>query len=177
MAENRMTMDIEEICSLYSQRLFHVAYSITRDHHHAQDVVQDTFIKAYQKLDTLEDHSKVGAWLSSIATRTAIDYVRKEKRKSEVFLENSIVESNQLHFSSSQDVEKEVELALFEEEIQHVINNLSTDQKNVFLLKIKAGLKEKEIAEKLKLKQGTVKTNLYRAKRHLKSMMVERSLA
>ncbi|MDZ5471520.1 RNA polymerase sigma factor [Bacillus sp. 31A1R] len=177
MSEIHNSIDMNDICEKYSKRLFQVAFCITRDHYLAQDVVQETLIKAYQKMDTVKEVEKLGSWLSSIATRTAIDFVRKEKRKNETMLEGSVLEDKNVHLIANQDVEKEVEVSLLKEEIGRVINGFSSDAKNIFLLKIKEGLKEKEIASKLHINEGTVKTKVYRARKQLKMELAEQYLA
>ncbi len=164
-------VDMNEICSKYSGRLFQAAYGITKDYHKAEDVVQDTFVKAYKKMDTIQDVDKMGPWLARIATRTAIDYIRKEKRNNEVFFENTILdESHNSTLQSTRNVEKEVELTFLQEEVLRFIEGLSIDKRNVFLLKMN-GLQEKEIAQQLDLKQGTVKTNFYRVRKQLKTIL------
>lgn len=168
---------MNEICTKYNQRLFHVAYCITRDHYLAQDVVQETLIKAYQKIETIQDMDKIGSWLSSIATRTAIDFIRKERRKNETMLESSVLEDKNLNMISTQDVEKEVEVNFLQQEIEDAINGFSTEAKNIFLLKTKEGLKEREIAQLLDMNEGTVKTKVYRARKQLKAILAEKNLA
>jgi len=167
--------DMRKICETYNNRLFRVAYCITRDHYLAQDVVQETFIKAYLKMDMVEDEEKLGAWLSAIATRTAIDFIRKEKKINERSAMLADIENTAIKMD--QNVEQEVEMNLLNEKIGDFIGTLSSDQKKVFLLKIKHGLKEKEIAEQLKINQNTVKTRIYRVRKQLKEAFVEQGLA
>nr|WP_249365706.1 RNA polymerase sigma factor [Cytobacillus citreus] len=166
---------MKEICDLYNKRLFHVAYGITRDYYLAQDVVQETLIKAYLKIDTIQEKEKIGAWLSAIATRTAIDFIRKERKTNENLEAYTDLDNAQVRMN--QNVEEEVEINLLNEKINDCINSLSTDQKKVFMLKIRHGLKEREIAELLELNQNTVKTKLYRVRKYLKEMLLEKDLA
>ena len=168
---NCFCMDMNEICKLYSKRLFQVTYCITRDYYLAQDAVQETLIKAYQKMDTIEEPEKIGAWLSAIATRTAIDIVRKERKLSERTASHIEIETTNIKMD--QNVEQEVEVNLLKEQIYQAIDSLSLDQRKVFLLKINNGLKEKEIANLLKLSQNTVKTKIYRVRKQLKEMLIE----
>ncbi|WP_338030864.1 RNA polymerase sigma factor [Cytobacillus citreus] len=169
------SVDMKEICDLYNKRLFHVAYGITRDYYLAQDVVQETLIKAYLKIDTIQEKEKIGAWLSAIATRTAIDFIRKERKTNENLEAYTDLDNAQVRMN--QNVEEEVEINLLNEKINDCINSLSTDQKKVFMLKIRHGLKEREIAELLELNQNTVKTKLYRVRKYLKEMLLEKDLA
>jgi len=61
---------------------------ITNDHYLAQDVVQETFAKAFNQLHRLKDPEKTGAWLGTIATTTAIDIIRKRNRWNDVVTED-----------------------------------------------------------------------------------------
>jgi RNA polymerase sigma factor (sigma-70 family) len=163
------TVDMNDLCNRYNGRLFQGAYTITKDYHLAQDVVQETLWKAYQKIETLKETDKIGAWLSSIATRTAIDVMRKRQRETMLV---PIEEDKNEHLSTNQSVEHEVVLSLLEEEIQDAINELPTDSKNIFLLKTKDGLREKEIAQLLQITESTVKNKVYRARQQIKSLIV-----
>ncbi|MEH7385649.1 RNA polymerase sigma factor [Bacillus sp. JJ1521] len=87
-----MELHFSEIYNEYHSRLFRISYSITRDVHMAEDVVHETFIKAINKIDTIEDNRKIGAWLSTIATRTAIDFVRMERSKKGIPMEQEMLE-------------------------------------------------------------------------------------
>lgn len=166
---------MKEICENYQKRLFHIAFSITRDHYLAEDVVQETLIKGYKHLHTVEDKEKLGAWLSSIATRTAIDFLRKEKRlKGNV---DGYAELEQLNLSHSQSVEGIAEASFLQAEIAGFIQSLAPDQRKLFLLKINDGMKEKEIAEMLNLNPNTVKTRIYRVRKQLKEKLTEFDIA
>ncbi|WP_445506550.1 RNA polymerase sigma factor [Niallia sp. 03190] len=162
--------DISKIFPLFYQRLFQISYSITRDRHLAEDVVQETFIKAMKKMGSIEDEKKIGAWLSVTATRTAIDFVRKERKKQGIVMEIDII--NAFGKTQKQHVEDKVEADLFFDRINAAIGRMNKDYQKVFLLKIKQGLKENEIAEILGIKHCTVKTRIYRARKQLKILFL-----
>ncbi|WP_321202543.1 sigma-70 family RNA polymerase sigma factor [Bacillus sp. CRN 9] len=166
---NRKETLMKELCGQYEKRMYHIAYRITRDHYTAQDVVQESFVKAYMKLDTLQDHEKIGSWLAAITTRTAIDVVRKERLTKE--RTESIDDWEKSNLRMKQNVEDEVAAHIIEEKISRFIDSISTDQQNVYQLKMKAGLKEKEIAALLQLNQNTVKTKIYRLRKQLKQLL------
>ncbi|PWW28292.1 RNA polymerase sigma-70 factor (ECF subfamily) [Cytobacillus oceanisediminis] len=165
-------IDFSELYSLHYKRLFHISLSITRDAYLAEDVVQETFIKAMKKAETIEDKQKVGAWLAVIAGRTALDFVRKEKRKPTIPMEQEMIEC--LGKKTMQNVEQEVQSGFMAEEINSAIRQLTRDYQDVLFLKLDKGLKEHEIASILNLKQSTVKTRIFRARKQLK-MMVQMS--
>ncbi|WML28877.1 RNA polymerase sigma factor [Neobacillus sp. OS1-32] len=152
----------------YSQRMFYLAYQYTRDFFHAEDIVQEAFLKAYKKIDSVDDYAKIGAWLSAITVRTAIDFLRLEKRKGCYLLDSDMLEPVAGTMENRDNIEEEVCVRLFQEEVDRTMERLSVESQQVLILKIQYGLKETEIASLLKLKSGTVKTRLYRARKQLK---------
>lgn len=161
-------MDIAELYSSHYKRLFHICFSMTRDAYLAEDIVQETFIKALKKADTIIDEEKAGAWLSVIARRTALDFIRQEKRKAAVPVEQETLESFCL--VTKQDVEQEVESGFAAEEIKSAIGKLASNYREVLLLKVDEGLKEQEIADVLNLKPSTVKTRIFRARKQMRAL-------
>ncbi|PLR91101.1 RNA polymerase sigma factor [Bacillus sp. T33-2] len=160
-----------QIYKSLKQRLFNIAYYITKDSFLAEDILQESFIKAFKKRDTIADHEKIGPWLAAIVTNTSIDYVRKEQRKGFVLMDHSML-LNTLSVNKDHNVENKVEVKLLKEKIQEQIEKLPPNKREVFLLKVKEGLKEKEIAKRLKLKEGTVKTHINRARRTIRLAVI-----
>ncbi|WLD91917.1 RNA polymerase sigma factor [Alkalihalobacillus sp. AL-G] len=162
-------IDFTLIYETFCDKVYRVAIRITRDAHLAEDIMQETFIKAFNKLDTIADLDKIGAWLSTIASRTAIDLIRKEKRAGTISVEDVMYAQDETKTDHYCDVETEAEHHWLEEEIRQEIQHLKPDLKDVFLLKFENGYKEEEIAEYLHLPKGTVKSRLYRARQQLKT--------
>ncbi|WP_223282736.1 RNA polymerase sigma factor [Neobacillus kokaensis] len=161
-------LDFNQLYAMYSQRMLYIAYQYTKDSFHAEDVVQEAFLKAYKKIDSVDDTGKIGAWLSAITARTAIDFLRLEKRKGCILLDSTVLEPMAGHAVNGENIEEEVCVRLFQEEVDRTVENLSVESQQVLILKIQYGLKEAEIANILNLKSGTVKTRLYRARKQLK---------
>ncbi|WP_181444466.1 RNA polymerase sigma factor [Bacillus sp. 03113] len=164
------TINFSEVYCMYYKRLFHISYSITRDIYIAEDVVHETFIKALKKVETIEEESKIGAWLSMIATRTAIDFVRRERKKKGIPMEQNMLES--LGKEMKQNVEEEAEVEMLVEQVNIAIKSLTFEYQDVLMLKLGHGLKENEIAHVLNLKPSTVKTRIYRARKQLKQLFL-----
>jgi RNA polymerase sigma factor (sigma-70 family) len=173
MDEQLSKDDMMDICYSHQKLLFHIAFGITRDYHLAQDVVQETLIKAFRKLDTVVEDAKLRSWLISIAQRTAIDFVRKEKRRNEVL----DTDASYQEMASHKNVEEEVNHLLLQNEISKAFDVLNNNQRSVLHLKIVEGMKEREIAEVLHLNQNNVKTVLYRARRKLSMYLAEKNYA
>ncbi|AND40846.1 MULTISPECIES: RNA polymerase sigma factor [Cytobacillus] len=162
-------MDITELYTCHYKRLYHICFSMTRDAYLAEDIVQETFIKAMKKAETIIDEEKAGAWLSVIARRTALDAIRRERRKAAVPMEQDMLEC--LGVATKQNVEQEVESGFAAEEITGAVKKLTGSYRDILLLKIDRGLKEREIAAMLNLNPSTVKTRIFRARKQLKMMV------
>ncbi|WP_077622766.1 RNA polymerase sigma factor [Sediminibacillus massiliensis] len=158
-----------DFCKIYRRfyyRVYKVAYRILKDECLAEDVTQETFIKALAHIGTRKDPDKTGAWLASISSRTAVDFLRKQKRARHVSFE---IECSS--FQARENVEREVEQWSMEQEIMQELSLLTYSLRKVFLLKYREQWKEAEIALALNIPVGTVKTRLYRARHQMKAKL------
>ncbi|MFP7169958.1 RNA polymerase sigma factor [Terribacillus sp. 7520-G] len=162
----------QHIYSLYHRRVYRAARKVLRDPQLAEDAAQETFIKAYRNLDKLGDMAKAGAWLATIASRTAIDMLRKEGKRKFISIELASWELEQ-HYLEHIVIE-EVELRETKQELQQDIRQLKPKLREVLALRYGKDMKENEIAASLSLPKATVKTRLYRAKAAVKQAKLQR---
>jgi RNA polymerase sigma factor (sigma-70 family) len=160
-------MDYTNLYKQHYKKIYYTVYTMIREHYLTEDIVQETFIKAFDKTDSICDEAKIGAWLTTIAKRTTIDFIRKENRTGCDPLDEEILLNEEIVDMKS--VEKVVEWEMFKSEIECEISTLRKEQKEIIHLKVNNGWKEKEIASFLKMNPGTVKVNMFRARQHLKS--------
>ncbi|MDC3414521.1 RNA polymerase sigma factor [Aquibacillus sp. 3ASR75-11] len=174
MEENSYEMReylFNDIYEKFYHRVFCTSMNVIRNRHLAEDVVQETFMKAYKNIDKLNDNSKIGAWLSTIASRTAIDMLRREKRRPCLPLE-------EITFSMDEDllplctVESEIELLSMKEEMNEKMLQLSPKLQTVFSLKFISQLTDDEIANQLNITTSTVKTRIFRARKIVKDQWI-----
>lgn len=159
----------------YNQRIFRIARSIVTNDAAAMDVVQEAHIKAYTKLGDFQGSSSFIAWLASITRNEALMYLRKHKR--EVSMSDDDVEffeqSNQK--SPSPEPDALPDTCLESEQLQKIINQnidiLPKDFRVVFVLRALEHFSVKETAEILDIKEETVKTRYFRAKRLLRGQI------
>lgn len=164
------SIDFNQLFFTYSRRLQCLAFSYVRDSFLAEDIVQEAFLKAYKKIDSIEDTNKIGSWLSAITARTAIDFLRLENRKNSRLISSSEI---MLDIAEAKtNTEEEASIHFLKEEISQNMEDLSKESQEVLSLKINHGLNEKEIASRLHLKPSTVKTRLYRARKQLKQAFI-----
>lgn len=158
--------DFHQLFHQYYNLVYSIAYQVTKDASLAEDVLQETFWKAYQKECALKDPLKMKAWLSTIARNTAIDYIRKHKK--EILLEEEQVPKLlYMQRDHTSDVEQELEKAWVEETVKGHMKKLSPKLQEVFQLNYYDQLQEKEIAQKLHLSKSAVKSRLHRAKKEI----------
>jgi len=152
---------------MFYSRVYRDAYFITKDSHLAQDVLQETFVKAYKHMNYLEDKGRVGAWLSTIATRTAIDMIRKRKGTHEILSDDLTIQEKKAT-KVEPDTVKTVEMTIAQQELIKIIHEMKAEYREVILLRYIHELTIKEIALYLDLKENTVKTRLHRARHIIK---------
>lgn len=156
-----------EMYQRYSKKLNRMIFNMTKDAFLAEDVVQETFIKAFSKMETIKDSEKIGAWLTVIAKRTAIDYLRKENR----YLITPLEDGQLFVESINSSVEQAAELMEIMEAVHLQISGWDSDKRKVFLLKSFHGLKEEEISQQMNIKTGTIKTWIFRSRKSLKEQL------
>ncbi|WP_010194947.1 RNA polymerase sigma factor [Bacillus sp. m3-13] len=162
-------MDFTTIYNEHYDRVLYVSFAVIRDRQLAEDNVQETFIKAFKKLDSLQEIDKVGAWLCVIATRTAIDFVRRERKNKGCPMELDVLDC--LGKEEGHNVAAEVEAKLLKEILDEKMEDFSMEDKKLLVLKMERGLKEREIANALEMNPATVKSKIHRARRKLKERM------
>ncbi|QDP39973.1 RNA polymerase sigma factor [Radiobacillus deserti] len=172
MEVDRTFINFEEIYKTYYQKVLRVSCMILKNPSLAEDVAQETFIKAFKKMDMIRDTEKISGWLSTIASRTAIDFLRKEKKISAVPIEE-VVCMKLYQSSLFGNVENELDRLFTEDEIKEEMKALSPKLQAVFQLKYMKEMKDEEIAKRLKLSKAAVKSRLCRARKHLKGNLEE----
>ncbi|MFC7319730.1 RNA polymerase sigma factor [Halobacillus campisalis] len=168
-----MDLNFDDIYKTYYSRVYYTALRILKEPGLAEDILQDTFMKAYDKLDEIGDPSKIGAWLTTIASRKAIDFLRRRKRIVFLPIEESHL-TYAAHASLDSNVEKVLEAIVLQERIKRMVHTLTPKLQAVFLLHYEQELKESEIASRLHISKAAVKSRLHRARLAIKDRMREK---
>jgi len=157
-------VQFQQIYHSFYQKVLNIAKTIVRDYFLAEDILQETFLKVYQNLNQIKHIENVGAWISAIATRTAIDFLRKEERASFIEINEDLLYPS----GRSEEIEHLVETRMLKEKIEKHIQQLKPSYRQVIELKYRKGLSEKEMEKELNLSKSNVKTRLHRARKTLK---------
>ena len=139
--------------------LYNVSYRIVQNTHDAQDIVQDSLIKAFKNISKLDEEAHLGGWLKRIAVNTSIDFVRKKKRQ--VWIDERFqIEDKEEHDTEASFVEtlESVEL------IKNCLNSLKDKYRIILNLYLIEDYNHREISELLHLKESTVRNQYRRGK-------------
>jgi len=149
----------------WQDRIHHFAYRYFANNDDAAEITQKTFIKAYQKLNTLDDGQKFGSWLYRIANNLCLDELKRVGRKRATSLEalKSAPQTEMERAADSQLIRSEAVVLLHKALLQ-----LPTEQRIVVIMKEYEGLTFREIAEILEESENTIKSRLYYGLRGLK---------
>ena len=137
-----------------------VCMSVLRDEHSARDAAQDAFVKAYEKLSKLKDANLFGAWLISIARRSALDTLKRKTKNCHVELSENL-----------QAKAADRQLDENKHELLKAVVRLPKPQRQVIMLRYFGGHSVKEVANISEKSVGTVTKQLSRAHKHLKRIL------
>jgi len=165
------TSAFQELVERHKKKVYYLAYDITGDHHEAEDVSQEVFVKVFRSLNTFRRDAKMSSWLYKITVNASIDSLRKKSSKPEAsidILERADVRDNPMGSSIDLDPERSAELLLLQKHISHALQKISPKERSVFVMRHYNDLKIREIAEILNISIGTVKALLFRAIKKLR---------
>ncbi len=161
----------------YQNRLFAMVCGMVRDPEDARDIVQMSFVKAYQNLKSFRIDSAFYTWLYRIAMNLAIDHCRKTKRRKTTSYDEAVAARDDdgeildtHHADSPLRLLQRKEL---HERIYGALDELTEDQREAILLREVEGLSYKEIADQMNVPEGTVMSRLFYARKRLQTILKE----
>jgi len=175
IARRRDEAACRELVRRYERPIFSLIYRMVRNRELAEDLAQETFIKALNALESYRPEYKFSSWLFKIANNAAIDHLRKRELDT-LSLEGSphadtpqLVEATALQIGEKAETALEaVEHKELGGEIERAIARLRPEYRTCILLRHVEGRAYEEIAEILNLPLGTVKTYIHRARNELR---------
>lgn len=149
----------------YAQAMFNVAVRMTADESLSKDIIQESFIKVFSKLDRFQGNSSLGAWIKRITINTAIDQLRLTTK----FRTEPI---EYVYDQQEETVDDQTELNV--KRIHQAIKELPEKCRVIFNLYQMEGYKHAEIAEWLNISESTSKSQYVRAKKLLRISLKKR---
>ncbi|RAL21645.1 RNA polymerase subunit sigma-70 [Lujinxingia litoralis] len=167
----------EKIVERHRDKVYRLAFSLTKSEADAQDVVQEAFINIYRKLDTFAGDAQLSSWMYRIVVNAALMRLRKARRRNEVSVEE-VHDGARLERSAPGEPagwrvrgDEAVENRELRDQILAAIDQLDPKYQAVFLLREIEGLSLDQIASVLELSTGAVKTRLHRARLFLQAAL------
>lgn len=159
----------------YQDRIFALCYSLLRSREDAEDITQETFVKAYLSLKNFEGASSFYTWVYRIAYNMVIDFKRKVKRKGgdAVQLDEAVQSGAGAEgiISEAVDPERELERKQISQRIGQALGELSDPHRAVITLREVDGMSYDEIAEITGVSKGTVMSRLHYARKRLQELL------
>jgi RNA polymerase sigma factor (sigma-70 family) len=160
-----------ELYRLYSKAMLNVAFRIVGDIAEAEDVLQEAFLDAFNKVKDFRQETTFGLWLKQIVVNRSINMLRKRR------MEMVEMENEQLENIPEEDEEDEDEVILKVVQVKEAMKLLPDGYRVVLSLYLLEGYDHEEIGEILNISENTSRTQFLRAKRKLMDILKARGIA
>ncbi len=158
----------------YSERLMHYLYGFLQDRKRCEDLLQETFLRVHRNRHSYQRIAKFSTWLYTIAGNLARSEYRKQKRRHMQSIQSVSRDNEEYEMPLPDETflpDKHTESALQDEYIQEALGAISSDFREVLILRDIQQLAYSEIAQITGLPMGTVKSRINRGRSKLQSML------
>ena len=167
----------DELVRRYQERIYATIYHMTSNHEDANDLAQESFIKAFQALKTFKGGSSFYTWLYRIAVNKTINFLKQRKNRVHMSLDdldfNAEHDPDLVAFVSDKTPRREAGLAELQEKLNAAMLKLSEPHRLVVVLHDVQGLSHDEIAKIMDCNVGTVRSRLFYARQQLQGFLAD----
>jgi RNA polymerase sigma-70 factor (ECF subfamily) len=167
----------DELIKRYQERIYATVYHMTSNHEDANDLAQESFVKAYQALKSFKGGSSFYTWLYRIAVNKTINFLKQRKNRQHMSL-------NDLDFNAEHDPDlvalisdktprREAGLSELQEKLNGALLKLSEHHRMAVVLHDVQGLSHEEIAKVMHCNVGTVRSRLFYARQQLQALLAD----
>tara|TARA_R110001632_G_scaffold152588_3_gene270288 strand:+ start:3392 stop:3874 length:483 start_codon:yes stop_codon:yes gene_type:complete len=149
--------------------MFSACLRIVRSRHDAEDIVQESFVKGFQKMSQLKEETNLGGWLKKIVVNASLDFVRK--RKNDYWIEETFIVEGKEEEAFEIEEDKGMTIQL----IKDCLEEIKEKYRIILVLYMIEDYNHREIGEMLKLKESTVRNQYRRGKNILIEMIQKRT--
>lgn len=149
----------------YHQKLYRIAYRIVQDVANAEDIVQDTFVKLWNKKDDMANVENTEAFAIIILRNTCLDYLRKTKNEYQTTYDTEIPETISLA--------RQLEVRDEARRVKDLINRLPDQHRQVMMMKHWDGYSDEEIEQATGLSPGNIRVILSRARKTIREQFIK----
>ena len=155
----------------YQLRAVRTAYLITQDRALAEDVVQATFLRAYERIESFDSTRPFAPWFLRSVANAAIQAARKQERQVSLGTEEDDAKTAAWLLDGAPGPAEQLEQDELEAAVRAALDRLSPEQRATVVLRYYLGLNEAEIADTLDCPRGTVKWRLHTAHKRLRVLV------
>ncbi len=152
----------------YNRAVYRLAYSIVRSHADASDISQETFIRAYRAISRFDEQYRFYTWLHRICVNLCLNHLKRVQHQKLVPLPGTDTEGEWQDLPDPGTSPSDMEIR---RDLDQALRKLPSDQRAVFVLRVKEELSYNEIAKMLGIPVGTVMSRLSRARLRLKELL------
>lgn len=158
----------EQLVKKYQKKMYRLAFRMTKDHDSADDLAQETFVKAFTSIRSFKEEYKFYPWICRICVNLSINYLKRKKfTVSESELEPYKLEDKK----ATEDPMSQLIKDELMDRIERSVDKLPPHFKAVFILKVYEDLSYEQIAKSLNISVGTVMSRLFRAREKLQKSL------
>lgn len=165
----------DELIRRHQERVYATIYHMTSNHEDANDLTQETFIKAYQALQSFKGTSSFFTWLYRIAVNKTINHLKQRRRRNHISLNdldlNAEHDPDIVALISDKTPRRDVNLAELQEKLNAALQRLSEVHRLVVTLHDIQGLSHDEISQIMDCNVGTVRSRLFYARQQLQAYL------
>jgi RNA polymerase sigma-70 factor (ECF subfamily) len=158
-----------DLVRLYRRSVYRICYGLTRSHEDADDLAQETFVRAYRALSRFRAGEPLLPWLARIAINTSYSLHRYRKRRPETSIEPLVEAGRQ--WGADDDPSERVEEAESRAHLMRAFEQLSPEHQAVLVLRVEQEMSYEDIARSLGVPVGTVMSRLARARAELRQRL------
>jgi RNA polymerase sigma factor (sigma-70 family) len=174
-AQTGDTSAFDILVERYKERLYATVYHMTANHEDANDLVQETFIKAYKSLRSFRGQSSFYTWVYRIAVNRTINFIKRRKNRNQFSLDDvdSSIQNDPdlVEMMSHVTPRREVGLAELHEKLNEALQKLSEPHRAVVTMHDVQGMTHADIAQVMKCSEGTVRSRLFYARQQLQALL------
>jgi RNA polymerase sigma factor (sigma-70 family) len=167
----------DELVKLYQERIYATIYHMTSNHEDANDLAQDSFIKAFQALKSFKGGSSFYTWLYRIAVNKTINFLKQRKNRVHMSLNdldfNTENNPDLVALISDKTPRRDAGLKELQEKLNAAMLKLSESHRLVVALHDVQGMSHEEVAQVMGCNIGTVRSRLFYARQQLQSLLTD----
>jgi len=159
----------------YQNMVFGTAMRLLANENEAEDISQEVFLKAYERFAELRNSPTAGGWLKTVARNMSLNHLSRYRSRwtffSEIFHRSGDEEPQEIEFEAPENLEENVAQADRHQLVERALQKLPPSQRVPLVLYHLEGMKYEEIAAKLKVSLGKVKTDIFRGREALRKKL------